>query len=260
MAAPMRMTRMLWLAAILLALQFVPAAQSVEFDVASVKEGNNLSDVGVMRLMPGGGITAQHLPALRYVTVAYQLLPFQLVGAPDWTRNTYYDIVAKSAGPATREQTFAMLQTLLIERFKLTFHREKRQMDGFALVRARANELGPGLRPSTVNCEKEPATVPKCREGRIAYTAAVNTMTLVGAPIWSLLQQVINSLGTPVSDDTRLAGTFDIDLRWSNDVAPADDLQSIFAALQDQLGLKLERRRVTVDVFIVDRIERPMPD
>jgi len=255
----MRLTPTLWLATMLLAFQLTPAAQ-VEFDAASIKESKGVSDVGVMRLMPGGGITGQHLPVLQYVTVAYQLQPFQLVGAPGWTRNTYYDIVAKSAGAGTREHTFAMLQTLLIDRFKLTFHREKRQMDGFALVRARPNELGPGLRPSTMNCEKEFATVPKCREGHVAYTATVNTMKLAGSPIWSVLQAAINQLGASVSDETQLVGTFDIDLRWSNEVAPADDLPSLVTALQDQLGLKLERRRVTVDVFIVDRIERPLPD
>jgi len=63
-----------------------------------------------------------------------------------------------------------------------------------------------------------------------------------------------------VSDDTQLTGTFDVDLRWSNEVAPQDDLRSIFTAVQEQLGLKLERRRVTAEVFVVDRIERPTPD
>jgi uncharacterized protein (TIGR03435 family) len=63
-----------------------------------------------------------------------------------------------------------------------------------------------------------------------------------------------------VSDGTGLTGTFDIDLRWSGDVAPTDDLPSLVTALQDQLGLKLERRRVTQEVVVIDRLERPSPD
>jgi uncharacterized protein (TIGR03435 family) len=111
-----------------------------------------------------------------------------------------------------------------------------------------------------VNCETQSATEPKCRQSRFTVASPVNTMKLVGSPIWSLLQNVISAMGAPVSDDTNLTGTFDIDLRWSTDVAPADDVPSLVTALQDQLGLKLERRRVTADVFVVDRIERPAPD
>jgi uncharacterized protein (TIGR03435 family) len=255
----MRTAGTVWLSALLLAAPLAPSAQ-VEFDAATVKESTSLSDGGTLRLMPGGGITAQHLPARSYITIAHQLQPFQLVGAPDWTRNTYYDIVAKPVGVASREQTFAMLQTLLADRFKLTVHREKRQLDGFALVRARANALGPGLRPSTVNCETQSATEPRCRETRISFAGATRTLKLVGSPIWSLLQNVVNEMSAPASDDTQLTGTFDIDLRWSSDVAPSDDLQTFVTALQDQLGLKLERRRVTEEVVVIDHIERPTPD
>jgi uncharacterized protein (TIGR03435 family) len=251
----MGITRTRSLAVALVAFQCMASAQ-IEFDVASIKENKSLDAGGTMRLMPGGGITAQHLPARSFITIAYSLQPYQLVGAPDWTRETYYDITAKPAGSTTREQNFAMLQALLVDRFKLAFHRENRQLDGFALVRMRRDRLGPDLRPSTVDCEKVFATTPRCRGGGIT----ANTMKGVGVPIWSVLQVVISQVGAPVSDETQLTGTFDLDLRWSNEVAPQDDLRSIFTALQEQLGLKLERRRVTEEVFVVDRIERPTPD
>jgi uncharacterized protein (TIGR03435 family) len=80
------------------------------------------------------------------------------------------------------------------------------------------------------------------------------------SPIWGLIQLVIGRVGAPVSDETQLVGTFDVDLSWSNDVAPTNDLPSIFTALQEQLGLKLEHRRVSAEVFIVDRFEHPTPD
>jgi uncharacterized protein (TIGR03435 family) len=149
-----------------------------------------------------------------------------------------------------------MLQALLVERFKLALHRESRQVDGFALVRVRADRLGPDLRVSDVDCEKAFATTPKCRQGGIT----ADTMTAVGTPIWSLLQLVISKASAPVSDETGMTGTYDFQLQWSNDVAPADDRLSIYTALQEQLGLKLERRRVTTEVVVVDRLERATPD
>lgn len=226
------------------------------FEVASIRENTSLDAGGTMRLMPEGGMRAVHIPARSLITIAYQLQPFQLVGEPEWARTTYYDIEAKPAGPATREQTYVMMQTLLMDRFKLAFHRENRQLDGFALVRARADSLGPNLKPSTVDCEKAFAEVPRCRQGYLRS----DSMVAVGTPIWSLLQVVIAQVRAPVSDDTQLSGPFDFDLHWSNEIAPAGDRPSIYTALQEQLGLKLERRRVVSEVFVVDHLERASPN
>ncbi|HLG55313.1 MAG TPA: TIGR03435 family protein [Vicinamibacterales bacterium] len=233
---------------------FSPPMRSaqLEFDVASIKENTSLDAGGNLRLMPGGGLRAQHMNARSLVTVAYQLQPYQLLGAPDWTRNTYYDVEAKPRGEATREQTFAMLQTLLVERFQLALHRETREIDGFALVRARADRLGPNLRRSEVDCEKVFATTPRCRQGGIT----LDTMRAVGSPMWSVVQLVISKVGAPVSDETGLAGPYDVELRWSDELVPTDDRQSIYTALQEQLGLRLERRRVMTEVMVVDRMER----
>jgi uncharacterized protein (TIGR03435 family) len=201
------------------------------FDVASIKE-SAVADGGAMRLMPGGGIRVQHLSARSLITIAYQLQPYQLVDTPGWAGEAFYDIEAKPAGAASREQTFVMLQALLVERFRFAFHRASRQLDGFALVRIRPDRLGPDLRPSVVDCEKAFATTPRCRTGGIT----TDTMTAVGTPIWSLLQMVIAKTGAPVSDETGLSGPYDFQLRWSNDVAPADDRPSIYQALQGSVG------------------------
>ena len=63
-----------------------------------------------------------------------------------------------------------------------------------------------------------------------------------------------------MSDETTLTGPFDFDIQWSNDVAAANDLTTIYTALQEQLGLKLEKRRVSTEIFVVDRFERATPD
>jgi uncharacterized protein (TIGR03435 family) len=226
------------------------------FDVASIKESTSLEAGGTMRFMPDGGVRAQHFPVRGLITIAYQLQPYQLVNAPGWASEIRYNVEAKPAAAVPREQSYAMLQALLAERFRLVFHRERREVDGFALVRLRADRLGPDLKPSEVNCEKDMATTPRCRQGGITS----DTMTANGARIWSLLQLVISKAGAPVSDETGLTGTYDFQLRWSNEVAPSDDRQSIYTALQEQLGLRLERRRVTAEVVVVDRLERATAD
>jgi len=245
-----------WSAATLFACLPVLVCAQLAFDVASIKENKTLDDGGSLRLMPGGGITAARIPARSLLTIAYGLQGYEVVGAPEWTRTTYYDVNARPAATATREQTLAMFRTLLVDRFKLTFHRESRQLDGFALVRVRTDALGPNLRRSEIDCDAAFNASPRCREGGITNT----TMKANGALIWSLQQLLIAHMRAPISDDTGLTGTYDFELRWSSEVSAADDLRPIDVAIQDQLGLKLERRRVPVDVFVVERMERATPD
>ena len=242
----------------LIALAAGTLGQSVrpEFDAASVRPSPSLQAGGTMRIMPDGGIQVQGLPVRHLITIAFGLQPYQLVNAPEWSREARYDVQAKPARPATRTQTMAMLQALVIERFGLMFHRERRQLDGFRLVRANNERLGPNIRPSQIDCEKVAATEPACREARIT----VDSMKAVGSPLWSLLQEVIAVAGGPVDDATGLAGTYDFELLWSNELAPSDDRPSFFTALQEQLGLRLERRSVTEEVFVVDRLERAGPN
>ena len=233
-----------------------PSGQAA-FDVASIKESKSLASGGGMRLMPDGGIRAQHIPARFLITIAFDLKGFQLIGAPDWLATTYYDVSAKPEGTATRAQTFAMLQQLLIDRFKLVYHREPREIDGYSLVQARPGTLGPNMKPSALDCSQPPAaTTPRCREGRITETSMKGS----GVSTWNLLLVLAAEIGAPIVDNTQLTGTFDVDLRWSTEMAPANDLPTISTAIQEQLGLKLERARVTSEAFIIDRIERPTPD
>jgi uncharacterized protein (TIGR03435 family) len=233
----------------------VLAAQA-EFDVASIKENTAPGGGGSLRLMPSGGIQARHFPVRSLITLAYQLQPYQLIGGPDWARNEFYDIDAKPAEKATRDRTFVMLQGLLVDRFKLTFHRETRQVDGYTLVRVRPDVLGPGLRPSVFDCEKQMQTEAKCRTGGITPTS----FKVTGAPMWSLLQLIIGRADGPVTDETGLTATYDIELKWSNDVAPTDDATTIFTSLQEQLGLRLERRRASAEMLVIDHLEKPTAD
>jgi len=248
----------LTVAALLCAHATLPG--QAQFDVASVKENTSGDAGGTLRFSPDGGIRAQNLPVGSLITTAYGLQPFQLAGAPGWTRDARFDVNAKPAALVTRQETLAMLQGLLVERFRLTSHRETRRFDGFALVRASDARLGPGLRTSTVDCVAAFATTTRCKEGRIVFGGTTNTMTAVGVPIQRIVQLAVGSVRAPVVDETRLVGTFDFDLQWTEELAPLGDVPGLPTALLEQLGLKLEGRLVTSEVFVVDRIERPAPD
>lgn len=230
-----------------------------QFEVASVKENRSGEAGGTLQFTPDGGVRAQNVPVGSLIRTAYGLQPFQLAGAPGWTQDARFDINTRPAAAASRPQSLAMLQGLLVERFRLTAHREKRAFDGFALLRVNDARLGPGLRPSTVDCEAAFASTPRCKEGGITF-GTTNTMRSVGAPIQRIVQLAVGHVGAPVVDESRLAGTFDIDLRWTDELAPSGDVPGLPTALLEQLGLKLERRPVTSEVFVVDRIERPDPD
>jgi uncharacterized protein (TIGR03435 family) len=208
--------------------------------------------------MADGVFSAQNVPAVSFVTIAYELHPFQVVNIPDWARTTRYDVIAKPAQPTNGHDSLLMLQTLLRERFHLAFHRENRDVDGYALVRVRSDRLGTNIRPSTLDCTVTAPPFPaQCRGG---FVRPAGSMKSVGVPISRLVQVLVNRMNGPVSDETRLGGTYDFELQWSNDVGGDGDLRPIDIAIQDQLGLKLERRRVHSELFVVDGFDRPPPD
>src|SRR5512143_2007643 len=100
----------------------------IAFDVASIKESASLETGGSMRLMPDGGVRGGNMAVRGLITIAYQLQPYQLVNVPGWASETRYNLEAKPARPASRQQTFEMLQALLVERFRFVFHRESREL------------------------------------------------------------------------------------------------------------------------------------
>lgn len=160
-----------------------------------------------------------------------------------------------------------MLRTLLTERFTLAFHRETREVPIYALVVARADgKLGPQLLPSTLaECaERTPpnntgsAPIPCgggfARVGDLAGRA-------VAFPV--LAANLSNAADRPVVDRTGLTGTFDWQLRWTPDPLPPTqplDTVTLFTALQEQLGLRLDSTHGPVEVLVIDSVERPTPD
>jgi uncharacterized protein (TIGR03435 family) len=229
------------------------------FDVASIRPGD--SDNGSHHINTRGGNLDASATVKKLIEMAYGIHDVQIEGAPAWVENAKYDIVAKSdeledPSQQTPEQSEAheerqkqRVQSLLADRFQLKFHSEVRQMPLFALVIAKG---GPKL------------DAPKA--GEVPRIGVYGALKLDATDI-SMAQfaDECSYLGIDrlVVDKTGLTGRYDLKLQWTPDstladsAAPDSNQGSIFTALQEQAGLKLEPQKGPVEVMVIDHIERP---
>jgi uncharacterized protein (TIGR03435 family) len=262
----------LWVALVSIVGVLSPAASRaqsktssrLEFEVSSVRP-NRSGDIRTTAVRPspaGGTYTADNQSVSQLIRQAYSLKPFQLEGGPKWIDDfgpDKYDIVAKAAGPVMKDQLLLMLRTLLEDRFKLKYHFETRQLPIYALVVASKGVLGPNLRKSNAD---EPRLFP-IRQSPGGMDAVNATMQDLA---WSLSSFTAGRL---VLDRTGLADHFAFTLEFTPDAAalprPAgielpprvSSGPSLFQALPEQLGLKLESAKGPVEVLIVDSAEKP---
>jgi uncharacterized protein (TIGR03435 family) len=231
------------------------AQDKPSFEVATIKRNVTLNGEGGMRVEPGGRFIAVNVPVLWLMASAYSesmgaLRPEQIVSAPAWVQSEHYDISAKGADPSDTssfQKTRILLRSLLEDPFNLRTHRERRPMPIYVLVRDGA--FGPNLRQSTPDCYQEAA---KC-----GFAGGPIGRIKADSISMDLLVQILgNATDRIVVDRTNLKGGFEIDLEWSPDQR-ASDKPSIFTAVQEQLGLKLQSAREPVDVVVLDHIERP---
>ena len=246
-------------AAALAAQQPAPA-----FEVASVKRNTSSDSEGSIGPRPGG-YAATNVPLRLLITRANELRSFQVAGGPSWIDGERFDVTARAPEGTPPNQILPMLRTLLAERFKLVAHIEKREQPVYALVTARADgRLGPKLKASTLNCSEQPAQSDRCEMGG-SFTGSGGTLKGVGQPLAVLATHVSTAVDRIVQDRTGRTGGFDFELAWSSSgLKPAagapSELPSVFTALQEQLGLKLEPSRGPVEVLVIDSAERPTPD
>jgi uncharacterized protein (TIGR03435 family) len=275
------------------------SAAHPSFEVASIKP-NKSGETRRGMSMPRTdrfqqiNVTLKQLIEGAYGSRAFQNL--QIIGGPSWIDKDRFDVTAKiEDGAGTLEQLYMpdgkgspglatlMLRRLLEERFKLVVHTEMREMPIYALMLARSDgRLGPKLVRSEIDCEKamaqqvdalrktgkplplQPGQPPPCSIGGPPGKFAGNDITMRMFAD-ALTTSVNRAISTPVTrvvvDRTGLAGSFKFTLDWSPDELAADASGgSIFTALQEQLGLKLEPARGPVDVLVVDHVEPPTPD
>jgi uncharacterized protein (TIGR03435 family) len=262
-------------------------AAAPAFETASVDPNTSGGGAGGARLQPGGGLSATNVTLRELVEFAYQRHAFdtrEVTGGPAWADSDRFDVSARSAREhvvdpdGAPRQTWLMLRALLERRFKLKAHEENRDRPVYALMRATADEKpGPKLRKSEIDCGAvmrgerpavQPAQGPPCGLKTPPGRLFANTFTMPAFA--SLVSRHVDRL---VIDRTGLEGRFDFELEASEIKAPPNykpgpsDLAlppaagpSIFIAVREQLGLKLEPQTTPVPVVVIDHAERPTPN
>jgi len=248
------------------------------FEVASIKRNTSVSDAARVNAQVGR-LTVTNNPLRNIIRNAWGLQAFQIVGGPDWINNDRWDIVAKAEGNPQGPQMLAMVQNLLADRFKLVVHRETRDMPIYALVLAKPDRtLGPKLHASSIDCQKEmTAAIARGggappRDGKVlcGIRTVNGHLEMNAVPMTNFARNISPIAGRSVVDKTGLTGGFDGELTWTPDASlgtpqddgppPANDGPSLFTAIQEQLGLKLDARRGPVEVLVIDSVERPTED
>jgi uncharacterized protein (TIGR03435 family) len=234
------------------------------FEAASVKPADpNSADSSFH--FGSGALRIEGGTLRRILEMAYNLRTFQILGGPAWLDADRYDIVAKSDAALTdvsREQRYSemrqRLQTLLADRFRLKVHREIREWPEYALTAAKD---GPRLA----------APEPGANNG---IKTGCGVLKGTGATMSDLVMMLSRQMDRPVLDRTTLTERYDFEMNYSpdsgcgsrfseagaGDARPLTDRPSIFTAIQEQLGLKLESIKGPVEVIVVDRAERPGPN
>jgi len=256
------------------------APAPLTFEVASIKPNSGDDRRIGIQFMPGGGLRTTGTTLKFLVTFAYDVRDFQVSGGPGWLNSDRFDIVAKSGGSenATQddmrnmtdeqmktaaEQMRLKLQALLADRFQLTIHRESKEQPVYALV---IGKNGSKLQESKVQQKGDRRRMMRMGRGEL---------TGDGVGLEMLAENLSSQLGRPVIDRTGLKGDFDFKLTWTPDPGqsmagfggppppgadapppPDPNGPSIFTAVQEQLGLRLESQKGPVNLIVIDRVEK----
>lgn len=216
---------------------------------------------------PGPGLLRAQMTLARFIAMAYDVKPYQVTGGPDWIDAEHYDILAKlehagqealppDATPrqradANNARIRAALQDLLAERFQLKFHRETKEMPCYALTVAKG-----GFKLKPLEGGGEHGTNSKGNGAR-------RTLTATGVDMGRLVAFLSRQVDRPVVDLTHIQGFYTFTLEWTPDDlktgASSDQpaLPSLFTALQEKLGLKLDPQKAPIELLTIDSAERP---
>jgi len=278
----MRLTTAITFAALLGTVQAGPT-----FDVVSIKRNTTVFGPGPLPQpiqRPDGSLVLTNVPLNSLIARAYPGL--ETLGLPDWAKAERYDVATTSTlTTATADDRAAMMRAMLADRFKLVAHVEPREQDVYDLVLARKDRrLGSGLQKSDADCgtpapQQQPAGRPD-----FSLPPPPCTIRMLGSPVrpdkqvalgdlvegeatMAILATALRNLGAgrPVVDKTGLPGTYKIRMNFDMRATirppapgqPPSDVATIFTAVQEQLGLKLEPSKARLDVLVIDRLEHP---
>jgi bla regulator protein blaR1 len=242
------------------------------FEVASIKP-NKSGEPNVRLMFTPNGFSATNAPLGEVIRLAYQVQEFQMSGGPPWINSERYDIeakvdssVAEKLNQLDMDQHRLLLRPLLEDRFQLKVHQETKELPIYALVVAKN---GPKL-----HAAKPDDTYPEGIKGPdgVGHPGLMRMgpggITAQGLPMATIARLLSQQLGRTIVDKTGLTGNYDVNLKWTPDNGPGsmmgpdskptpDSGPSIFTAIQEQLGLKLESQKGPVEVLVIDRVERP---
>jgi uncharacterized protein (TIGR03435 family) len=245
------------------------------FDVASIKPTAPETRGTSLMFQPPNGLKVVNAPVKMLITFAYDVRDYQIVGGPGWIGSDRFDILAKAerADGATGPEDFKKMndtqrmakmkemrermRSLLIDRFQLAVHRESKEGSVYALLLAKS-----GSKLETGKADEH---------GGEGLRGGRGTLTGLNAPMWMLRDFLSGQLGRPVIDKTDLKEKYNFKLQWAPDFnegppknpdgteppPPPADGPTIFTALQEQLGLKLESQKGPIEMIVIDRVEKP---
>jgi len=263
----------------------VAAAQTdphPQFEVVSIKPSPPGGRGMFIRNSPGGRVELTNMTLKEMIVIAYRIQPFQISGGPAWIDSVHYEVSTKAESTPKPGEMPLMLQAMLADRFQLTLRRETKELPIYALVLAKKDgKLGPGLvetkegscatfDPTKPPPPPEPGKEPPrfCGGMRMGF----GELRAVGIPVANMTPMLSRMLGRTVIDSTGLTAKYDVAMDWAPDDSLAFQLgpdaprpaasgdrtgPSIFTAIQEQLGLKLEARKGPVEVFVIERAEKP---
>lgn len=253
------------------------------FEVASIRPSPPVSIGELTSTAPGtfepDRFVARNATLLIVIHRAYpEFSRRERLIAPDWIRRERFDVDGRAGRNASVAELRLMLRHLLVDRFKMQSHTEKRLVDTFDLVIARRDgRLGPQIQRSTNVCDEWNATV--AQEGRElpqpelvripcgwrdGIVKGVRQVTSGGLSMFALVTMLRGVVGTTVTDRTGLTGNFDMELSWAaDDTLSVDSPQTaptLRNALEDQLGFRLHPAKELAEVLVITHIERPTPN
>ena len=234
------------LAVFMAALTFGQTNGDPRFDVATVKpSGPEEIQAGTSGMATGHGrATGTNVTLKRCIIGSYHIGPNQLVGGPSWVDSDRFHIEAKAAEPTNDDATLdAMMRTLLTERFHLVMHRETRTLPVLALE---VGKNGPKLE--------------KASGGEAMTDSGYGRLTVKNTTMDSFAERLSRQADLPVVNRTGINGIFNLKLRWTPDDGnpnKPDAPPSLFTAIQEQLGLRLQSQKAPIEVFVIDRAEKP---
>jgi len=247
----------------------------VAFEVASIKPS---PDDGIEGCNGGPGthdpvrFACENYPLLNLLHMAFDV-PEYAISGPSWTYTQLFNLEARVPEGATPQQFKMMLRNLLLDRFKLVSHSEKRQIPGYELLVSTngaklARSTGPpaqeiAARGVRTRLRLDETGYPELPPGRSEQMMGVRSLIrwrLIDRSMDELADRLTRRLGSPVINDTGLTGKYDFVLSWSMQYERADSKDdpgpSLSEALRRQLGLRLERKKVSTDVLVIDHVEK----